>query len=145
VRGIARHAGERVGYPVVAESEAQGLLPTTDVLVSLVPSAPSTVDLFDKTVFDRLKRGSIFINVGRGATVDEDALIDALTSNQLRAAAIDVTKSEPLEASSALWATPNLIITPHVAGNRPVGATELVQTNIERLRAGGDLINLIST
>ena len=85
----------------------------------------------------------MFVNVGRGATVDEGALIAALESGQLRAAAIDVAKSEPLPASDPLWEAPNLLITPHIAGNRPVGAARLVDDNVTRLLAGDGLVNQV--
>ncbi|WP_338031449.1 NAD(P)-dependent oxidoreductase [Diaminobutyricibacter tongyongensis] len=86
----------------------------------------------------------MFINVGRGATVDETALRQALDDGRLRAASIDVTKTEPLSSDSPLWDAPNLIITPHVAGNRPIGAQRLVASNIEALRLGQALINQVN-
>ncbi|AXL11253.1 phosphoglycerate dehydrogenase [Microbacterium foliorum] len=143
VEGIARTAGHRAGFEVHADADAPALLAQTDVLVSILPATDATADLFDAEVFGALKRGAVFVNVGRGATVDETALIDALESGQLRAAAIDVAKAEPLPASDPLWDTPNLLLTPHVAGNRPVGAADLVDENIARLRAGDELVNQV--
>ena len=119
VRGVARTAGIRSGYPIIAEEDAIEVVSTTDVLISLAPAAPETVDLFGHGIFSTMPAGSVFVNVGRGATVDENALLAALQSGHLRAAAIDVMKNEPLAPSSPLWTAPNLIITPHVAGNRP--------------------------
>ena len=143
VHGIARSSGERAGVPVVAESDASELLGRTDVLVSLLPATADTAELFDASVFESLKPGAVFVNVGRGATVDENALIDALASGQLRSAAIDVTQTEPLPADSALWDTPNLVITPHVAGNRPVGSSALIDENVRRLLADEELLNRV--
>ncbi|MEV7610049.1 NAD(P)-dependent oxidoreductase [Microbacterium sp. NPDC089320] len=143
VQGIARTAGERSGYRVHADADAAAVLAETDVLVSILPATDDTADLFDADRFGALKTGAVFVNVGRGATVDETALIAALASGQLRAAAIDVAKSEPLPASDPLWDAPGLLITPHVAGNRPVGAARLVDENITRLLAGDDLINQV--
>ena len=143
VRGIARSSGIRSGVEVHADSDAADLLAETDVLVSILPATPETADLFDARVFGQLRRGAAFVNVGRGATVDEDALLAALESGALRAAAIDVTKTEPLPADSPLWDAPNLVITPHVAGNRPVGASELVDDNVARLAAGEELVNRV--
>lgn len=143
VRGIARSAGTRSGYEVHADADATAVLADTDVLVSILPATEETAGLFDSEVFGALKPGAAFVNVGRGATVDEGALIDALTSGQLRAAAVDVTKTEPLPASDALWDAPNLLITPHIAGNRPVGAPALVDENVARLLAGSDLVNQV--
>ncbi len=143
VQGIARTAGERSGYQVHADADAAAVLADTDVLVSILPATDDTADLFDAELFHTLKQGAVFVNVGRGATVDEAALVAALTSGQLRAAAIDVAKSEPLPASDALWDAPNLLITPHIAGNRPVGAAGLVDQNVTRLLAGDELINQV--
>ena len=143
VHGIARSSGERAGVSVVAEGDASELLGRTDVLVSLLPATADTAELFDASVFESLKPGAVFVNVGRGATVDENALIDALASGQLRSAAIDVTQTEPLPADSALWDTPNLVITPHVAGNRPVGSSALIDENVRRLLADEELLNRV--
>lgn len=143
VQGIARTAGERSGFPVHSDADAAAILADTDVLVSILPATDDTADLFDATVFRALKPGAAFVNVGRGATVDEGALIDALESGQLRAAAVDVMKSEPLPASDPLWGAPNLLITPHIAGNRPVGAARLVDDNVRRLLAGDALVNRV--
>lgn len=143
VQGIARSAGTRSGYPVHADADATAVLAETDVLVSILPATESTTGLFDSAVFGALKPGAAFVNVGRGATVDEVSLIGALESGRLRAAAIDVTASEPLPASDPLWDAPNLLITPHVAGNRPVGASALIDANIARLAGGEPLVNQV--
>ncbi len=144
VIGIARSGGQRAGFLVLAESDSYEALADTDVLISLVPSNPATADLFDDAIFSRLPHGAVFINVGRGATVDETALRHALDEGRLRAASIDVTKTEPLSSDSPLWDAPNLIITPHVAGNRPLGAQRLVASNLEALRLGQALINQVN-
>jgi len=143
VRGIARSAGIRSGVEVHADEDVAGILADTDVLVSLLPATGATTGLFDARVFGMLKPGAVFVNVGRGATVDEDALRAALESGALRAAAIDVTKEEPLPRESPLWDAPNLVITPHVAGNRPVGASELIDENLRRLVSGETLVNRV--
>lgn len=141
VTGVASRPGDRGGYPVVTAETANELLPLTDVLISLVPASAATADLFNRQVFNQLRKGSVFINVGRGATVDEDDLIDALATGNLRVAGIDVAKQEPLPWSSPLWEVGNLIITPHVAGNRPQGAEVLVRANLDALRNERELRN----
>lgn len=143
VRGIARSSGQRAGVQVVAEGEAAELLARTDILLSLLPATAETAGVFGATVFAALKPGAVFVNVGRGATVDEPALIAALESGRLRAAAIDVMQNEPLPASDPLWDAPNLVITPHVAGNRPVGSSALIDENVRRLLAGEELVNRV--
>lgn len=143
VHGIARSGGERAGVPVVAKRDAGALLGRTDVLVSLLPATADTAEVFDASVFASVKPGAVFVNVGRGATVDEGALIAALESGRIRAAAIDVTQTEPLPADSPLWDAPNLVITPHVAGNQPVGSSALIDENVRRLLAGEELVNRV--
>lgn len=84
VQGIARTAGERSGFDVHADADATDVLADTDVLVSILPATDETADLFDAEVFAALKPGAVFVNVGRGATVDEGALIAALESAAAR-------------------------------------------------------------
>ncbi|ASN20079.1 NAD(P)-dependent oxidoreductase [Arthrobacter sp. YN] len=143
VTGVASRPGMRSGYEVVSPKEAQELLPLTDILISILPASPETLDIFDSRIFGRLKKGSVFVNVGRGSTVNETALMSALREGTLRVAGIDVARDEPLPWSSALWAVENLLITPHVAGNRPQGAEALIRANVETLRVGGVLHNLV--
>ena len=144
VTGVAGSKGERYGFPVVADDEFHQVLRTTDVLVSILPATPETADALNEDVLRSLPDTAIFVNVGRGATVDEDALLAALEEGKLRVAALDVTKVEPLPADSKLWGAPNLIITPHVAGNRPKGAAELVTANVTALKEGKPLTNQVA-
>jgi phosphoglycerate dehydrogenase-like enzyme len=82
------------------------------------------------------------VNVGRGKTVDEAALVAALTAGQFRAAALDVTATEPLPADSPLWECPNLLLTPHVAGGRPINGSALVLAQVAALTAQQPLQNV---
>nr|WP_043350422.1 phosphoglycerate dehydrogenase [Beutenbergia cavernae] len=143
VTGVARSAGERAGVPVVTDAEVPGLLPTLDVLVNILPATPQTAGVVDASVFAALAPKAWFVNVGRGATVDEGALDDALRSGSISGAALDVTATEPLPASSPLWDAPNLILTPHSAGGRPQGAEALIEDNLRRLLAGQELRNVV--
>jgi phosphoglycerate dehydrogenase-like enzyme len=143
VTGVASSAGERRGFPVVADDDLPRVLATTDVLVSLLPALPATRHAFDAARIGQLPDHAWFVNVGRGATVDEHALVEALREGRLGGAALDVTDVEPLPADSPLWDAPNTIITPHVAGGRPQGASALVRENLERLRAGLPLRNVV--
>ncbi|CAH0125271.1 Glyoxylate/hydroxypyruvate reductase A [Arthrobacter sp. Bi83] len=141
VEGIGRRTEFKNGYRITASTDAPGLLDSTDVLISLVPAGDPNTGLFGRTIFRALKPGAIFINAGRGTTVDESALLEALRSGVLRAAALDVVVTEPLPADSPLWGTENLIITPHVAGNRPQAASRLLERNLDALRTGAPLLN----
>ncbi|WP_369133862.1 phosphoglycerate dehydrogenase [Modestobacter sp. I12A-02662] len=143
VRGVARRAGERSGFPVVAEDELDAELARTDVLVMILPSTPATANALDAGRLACLPPHAQVVNVGRGSTVDEAALVDALAGGRLAGAALDVTQTEPLPAGSPLWEAPNLLLTPHAAGGRPVGADALIARNLTALLAGGELTNVV--
>lgn len=122
-------------------------LPKADIVVAAVPSTPQTVDMFNAAAFAHFKPGSTFINVARGDVVNAVDLEAALRSNHLGGAAIDVTVPEPLPSESPLWETPNLIITPHVAGAVPdlvpLNIRDVVVENLRRLANGETLKNLV--
>ncbi|WP_251151683.1 NAD(P)-dependent oxidoreductase [Cellulosimicrobium sp. Marseille-Q4280] len=143
VTGVASRSGERHGFPVVADDELATLLPTADVLVSLLPALPTTRHALDAERIDQLPDHAVVVNVGRGATVDEGALVAALRAGTLGGAALDVTETEPLPVGSPLWDAPRLILTPHVAGNRPQRASDLLNANLDALRAGEELRNVV--
>jgi phosphoglycerate dehydrogenase-like enzyme len=90
-------------------------LPRADFVIDLLPASGETADFFDGAKFAIMKPGAVFINVGRGTTVDQEALLAALRGH-LRAAYLDVTVPEPLPPKHPLWSEPKCIITPHVAG-----------------------------
>jgi phosphoglycerate dehydrogenase-like enzyme len=138
VTGVAGSAGERAGFPVVADDDLPRLLPTTDVLISLLPATPATHHALDAATLALLPAHARFVNVGRGATVDESALVAALESGALAGAALDVTETEPLPADSPLWGAPNVIITPHVAGGRPQHAKEFLTDQVRAWKRGGE-------
>jgi phosphoglycerate dehydrogenase-like enzyme len=88
-------------------------LSRADIIVVAAPGSRENDGLFDATTFAATRPGAIFVNVARGSLVDEPALIAALESGQLRAAAIDVARHEPLPPEDPLWDAPNLSISPH--------------------------------
>jgi phosphoglycerate dehydrogenase-like enzyme len=143
VRGVARSAGERSGFAVVAEDDLEHELGQTDVLVMILPSTAGTDRALDAGRLAALPAHAHVVNVGRGSTVDEDALVAALAAGRLAGAALDVTETEPLPADSPLWDAPNLVLTPHAAGGRPVGADDLVAANLAALLDGGELRNVV--
>jgi phosphoglycerate dehydrogenase-like enzyme len=109
--GIAQHARDD------AESvdALPRLLPEADIVVDLLPATTETEKLVDREFLARMKPGALFVNAGRGRTVDTDALVDSLRAGHIRAA-LDVTDPEPLPAGHPLWGAPNVLITPHIAG-----------------------------
>ena len=139
VTGIARTAGERHGFPVVTAADLPRLLPGTDVLIMILPATADTERILDARVLGLLPPHAWLVNVGRGATVDEAALLAALRAGRLAGAALDVFATEPLPAASALWDEPHVIVSPHAAGGRPIGAARRISENLAALRAGRPL------
>jgi phosphoglycerate dehydrogenase-like enzyme len=87
-----------------------------DYVINLLPLNTETKQVFTQKVFEKMKPSAFFINIGRGETVDEDALIVALKNKQITGAGLDVFAQEPLTDSSPLWSMENVILSPHVAG-----------------------------
>jgi phosphoglycerate dehydrogenase-like enzyme len=143
VRGVARSAGDRAGFPVAAESDVEQELGHADVLIMILPSSAGTTRALDARRLAALPEHAYVINVGRGSTVDEAALTAALEEGRLAGAALDVTTTEPLPSDSPLWNAPDLLLTPHAAGGRPVGADDLIAENVTALLAGGELRNVV--
>jgi phosphoglycerate dehydrogenase-like enzyme len=91
-------------------------LPEADAIVISVPLTSETSGLIDARAIARIKPGATLVNVGRGGVVDEAALIEALRSERLAGAALDVFATEPLPSESPLWELPNVLLAPHTAG-----------------------------
>jgi len=143
VRGVARHAGVRDSIEVFEESKLPELLAETDALVMILPGSDSTKHTLSAERIKQLPKHAWVVNVGRGTTVDEDALFQALKDEKLGGAALDVFDTEPLPKESPLWNAPNLIISPHAAGGRPQGSEALIAENLRRFLAGQDLKNVV--
>ena len=121
-------------------------LPDTDVLVNILPLTPETEGLLDTTVFDRLGPHAIFINVGRGKTVDQYALEAALREGRIGGAGLDVVDPEPLPPDSDLWTMENVILTGHYAGITPryeERGNEIFLQNLSRYLENKELFNLV--
>ncbi|CAN5285785.1 phosphoglycerate dehydrogenase [soil metagenome] len=140
---VARAAGERAGFRVVATADVAAELPTTDVLIGLLPATPETHHAIGPRVLGLLPSHAWVVNVGRGSTLDEDALLDALRTDRLAGAALDVFETEPLPAGSPLWDSPRVLISPHAAGGRPQGASELIGHNLAAFESGLPLRNVV--
>ncbi|HEX2864378.1 MAG TPA: NAD(P)-dependent oxidoreductase, partial [Deinococcales bacterium] len=115
--GVATAAGNRAGFPVVTDLDAE--LPSADVLINVLPHTPGTVRFLDARRFALMPPHAWFVNVGRGSAVDETALDDVLRAGRLGGAALDVFATEPLPQDSPLWTNPRVIVSPHVAGGGP--------------------------
>jgi phosphoglycerate dehydrogenase-like enzyme len=119
--------------PVIAAEQLAHTLAQSDHIVNILPESAETRHFFDSDKFSMMKAGSIFYNIGRGATVDQHALAEALRSGKLQAAWLDVTEPEPLPDTHPLWAEPNCFITPHIAGGHADEVETLVRHFLENL------------
>lgn len=118
----------------------------SDVVVITLPEIPTTVGLISSQELSSLRKDAWLVNIGRGAVIDEPALIAALQSRQFAGAALDVVSEEPLPASSPLWDLPNLLIMPHIASWTTMQAQRSCSALIENVRrhlAGEQLVNVI--
>jgi len=104
-----------------------------DFLVLVLPATAETRGLFTQDVFSIMKRSAWLINVGRGATVDEDALANAIAAGRIAGAVLDVVATEPLPEHSRLWTLDNVVITPHVSG--PIVPEEVIDCFLDNLDA----------
>lgn len=144
VTGIATRERVEDGVTVLTNEALPELLPETDVLVMILPSTPSTQGALNASLISLLPKTAWVVNVGRGATVDEDALIAALQAGKIGGAALDVFAVEPLPADSPLWDLPNAILTPHAAGGRPRGTWDLLEENYRAVASGQKGRNLVN-
>jgi phosphoglycerate dehydrogenase-like enzyme len=122
-------------------------LAKADVVVLAIPLTPASAKMFDAARIKRMKRGSIMVNVARGALIDEPALIEALKSGHLRGAALDVFTQEPLASDSPLWQLRNVLVSPHISPVSPgrfwPRALEVFCDNWQRYNTGATLRNLV--
>ncbi|WP_087873744.1 D-2-hydroxyacid dehydrogenase [Arthrobacter globiformis] len=157
---IARALGMRVsgtkrtvepidGIEEVADNSGlAGLLSSADAVVNTLPGTPYTEKFFNREVFAAMKPGTVFVNVGRGTVVDEDALLEALENGQVSYACLDVFAVEPLPQDSPLWNHPRVMVSPHTsalsaAENRLIA--ERFCSNLRTFLDGGELPHLVDT
>lgn len=122
------------------------MLPLCDYVVLVLPHNATTHHVFNAEAFAAMKPGAVLINIARGGVVDETALIDALQSDRLAGAALDVFEQEPLPTDSPLWGMENVIISPHIAGltSRYFEVVfDIFSTNLQRFLADEPLINQV--
>ena len=149
VVGSRRHPDKPCPHvdAMFAHDQLDEMLPQADHVINALPGTDETHHTFSAETFGLFKEGSCFYNVGRGSTVDENALIDALKSGRLSAAGLDVFETEPLPQSSELWSLPNVFISPHRSGDSPRDGQrlgELFHDNLQRFLAGTPLRNEVN-
>ncbi|KRK73308.1 NAD(P)-dependent oxidoreductase [Lacticaseibacillus nasuensis] len=137
--GAAKPEFDRVG----TDADSTNFARVADVIVNVMPLTGETRHFFDARFFTALPQKPLFINVGRGASVDQKALVAALQAGRLRGAALDVFEVEPLPTNDPLWRLPNVLITPHLSGTVPNlrhRVFEIFWPNLLSIAKGGPLV-----
>jgi phosphoglycerate dehydrogenase-like enzyme len=143
---LRRQIHSEPGVRIVPEEDLTRVLAEADHVVNVLPENAATLNYVNARRIACFKPGARFYNVGRGATVDQDALIEGLKSGRIGAAYLDVMVPEPLPPSHPLWSAPNCFITPHTAGGRDNGNLELVRhflANLAAFEKGAPLVDRI--
>lgn len=132
---------------VLESDELETVVPETDVLVLAVPLTERTRGLVDRSTFERLPESAMLVNVARGPVVDREALIEAVESDRIAGAGLDVFAEEPLPESDPLWDFEDVILTPHIGGRSDAFVdrfVELFLENHDRRDAGRPMKNRIA-
>jgi phosphoglycerate dehydrogenase-like enzyme len=148
VRGVGRRTrpGDGVFDVILGTDELLEALPWADYVVDALPATEATHRLFDVNAFRAMNAWARFVNIGRGSTVDQEALVAALQTGEIGAAALDVFEEEPLPEESPLWEMPNVIVSPHMSGDYGgwrEAVVELFVENLERYLTGRPLKNVV--
>jgi len=131
---------------VAGIDELHNVLPEADFVVLALPLTPETRGLFGAAAIARMKRTARLINIGRGAVVDEAALLDAAREGRIAGAALDVFAEEPLPSDHPFWDTPGVIVSPHMSGDFvgwQAAVSALFVENFRRWLAGRPLLNVV--
>ncbi|MGH1331035.1 MAG: 2-hydroxyacid dehydrogenase [Paracoccaceae bacterium] len=117
------------------------ILKRSDILITLLPLTDKTENLLNPARFAQLPKGAFLLNPGRGALIDDAALLEALHSGQIAHATLDTFRIEPLPKDHPFWAHPKITVTPHIASEtRPETASQVIAENIRRSEAGEPLL-----
>jgi len=145
VHGYSRRA--KALPDVTCHSGPDGLadiLKVSEILVLLLPRTPDTENTLNAETLALLPKGAVIINPGRGALIDDDALLAALNSGQIQHATLDVFRIEPLPQSHPFWTHPGITVSPHIAAEtRPETASMVIAENIRRHMAGERVLHLV--
>jgi len=146
IYAVRRQTRSEPGLHIVPEEDLTRVLPLADHVVNILPDNASTQGYVNSRRLGWFKRGARFYNVGRGTTVDQRAVLEALQTGQLGAACLDVFEPEPLPPDHPLWTAPNCFITPHTAGGRHDQDEAIVKHFLQNLAAfesGGALVDRV--
>jgi phosphoglycerate dehydrogenase-like enzyme len=123
------------------------ILTRGDFVVASLPLTAKTHRLLGEAAFRAMRQSAVFVNVGRGKTVDQSALVRALQEGWIRGAALDVYEQEPLPPESPLWDIPNALISPHMGSDTPrymERMTDILCDNLRRYAEGEPLRNVVN-
>jgi len=136
VRGVGSTArpADDVFRAIHGSDELAEAAAWADYVVDVLPATPSTWRIFDADVFAAMRPTARFVNVGRGSTVDEAALVTAIREGRLAGAALDVFEEEPLPEDSPLWDLPGVVVSPHMSGDFAGWREALVELFVDNLR-----------
>lgn len=139
--GIASSARAQPPFAEVATlAQLPNLVERADHVLNLLPDTPATHDLYDAALLGRFKPGALFINAGRGVSVVDVDLVEALQAGRLGGAVLDVCREEPLPAEHPFWTTPGLLLTGHSAApTSPIGMTRLFLDNLDAYQANAPM------
>jgi phosphoglycerate dehydrogenase-like enzyme len=146
LRRTVSKGGAPQGVRLESSEKLGDFLPEADYVVNILPFTPETRHYVGEAEFRRMKGGAVYVNVGRGGTTDEAALIQALASKRIAGALLDVTEQEPLPPDSPLWDMDNVILTSHYAGRHAEYsrlALNVALENLGRYVRGEPLKNLV--
>ncbi len=150
ITGVSRSgvARDPIFDEMLPISRLEEILPETEILVMSLPGTAETAGVMDARRIAMLPEGAVIVNVGRGNSLDQYAVRDALNEGRLAGAAIDVFVEEPIPQDDPLWGTKNLIITPHIAGNLTLRHTALKNArmfceDLDNYAAGRPLKHLV--
>ena len=145
VIGWSRGPKQIAGIACVhGEAGLRAALGQADIVVTLLPRTPDTENLLNAERLAWLKPGAVILNPGRGALIDDAALLTALDSGQVGHATLDVFRVEPLPQDHPFWAHPCITITPHIAADtRADGATKVLVENIRRGETGLPFLHVV--
>jgi phosphoglycerate dehydrogenase-like enzyme len=143
---VRRQTRSERAVRIIPEERVSSALAQADHVVNILPENDATRNYVNARRLACCRPGARFYNVGRGTTVDQAALLDALRSGRLGAAYLDVTDPEPLPPEHALWTAPNCFITPHTAGGRHDQDEALVRhflANLAAFERGGEMTDRV--
>jgi phosphoglycerate dehydrogenase-like enzyme len=131
---VRRHVSGNEPIEVVETSRVDDYLPLADHVVNILPANEQTKNFLNATRLNSLKPGAIVYNIGRGTTLDQNALLEGLHTGRIVAAYLDVTEPEPLPPDHPLWSAQNCYITPHTAGGHATEKDRQVRHFLDNLR-----------